>query len=495
MRSILYEQGLDSRFTQDSPVLPDVWMEYAANPDARVDLLLTPYQERSSISLSPGTLARELSVRLKDDVAPKQPELSAENTHEIAINQTTVAVRLSFAEMVRVVLPLSSWWHSRFVSLRSNQTVARKAMTAIKKLKTAAGRKWLAKAFAESKAGHPKEMTAEVYWLMLVLGVIAMSQDTPDGGTESDKQELDIWPIPRALAARQDFFERLFASLSELMSGADMKTPESPLVYLISRNRLAMASLHRSVPAVKADAAVSLFKIDCSSITWAVADSGIDAKHPAFRRRPLSRAGVKANASGDWSSTSRITSTYDFTIIRRILSTSDDDVASLPPRLKRLLKTHPTKRKEIRERLLDGREIDWALLLPFISVPHDGNYQPPSHDHGTHVAGIVGADWRPEEDSQGRLDAPLVGICPTINIMDLRILDDEGRGDEFSVMAALQFLRYLNSHKDFMVVHGVNLSLSIRHDVANYACGRTPICEECGSPGGILHGGRGCGRQ
>ena len=27
--------------------------------------------------------------------------------------------------------------------------------------------------------------------------------------------------------------------------------------------------------------------------------------------------------------------------------------------------------------------------------------------------------------------------------------------------------------------HGVNISLSIRHDVANYACGRTPICEEC----------------
>ena len=30
-----------------------------------------------------------------------------------------------------------------------------------------------------------------------------------------------------------------------------------------------------------------------------------------------------------------------------------------------------------------------------------------------------------------------------------------------------------------MVVHGVNLSLSVPHDVANYACGRTPVCEEC----------------
>ena len=30
-----------------------------------------------------------------------------------------------------------------------------------------------------------------------------------------------------------------------------------------------------------------------------------------------------------------------------------------------------------------------------------------------------------------------------------------------------------------MMIHGVNLSMSVVHDVANYACGRTPICEEC----------------
>ena len=30
-----------------------------------------------------------------------------------------------------------------------------------------------------------------------------------------------------------------------------------------------------------------------------------------------------------------------------------------------------------------------------------------------------------------------------------------------------------------MTIHGVNLSLSIPHDVRNFACGRTPICNEC----------------
>ena len=30
-----------------------------------------------------------------------------------------------------------------------------------------------------------------------------------------------------------------------------------------------------------------------------------------------------------------------------------------------------------------------------------------------------------------------------------------------------------------MAIHGVNLSFSLYHDIANFACGSTPICEEC----------------
>jgi hypothetical protein len=59
------------------------------------------------------------------------------------------------------------------------------------------------------------------------------------------------------------------------------------------------------------------------------------------------------------------------------------------------------------------------------------------------------------------------------------VLGPDGTGDEFTVMAALQFIRHLNATKDQMTIHGANLSLSLRHDVANYACGRTPVCDEC----------------
>jgi hypothetical protein len=94
------------------------------------------------------------------------------------------------------------------------------------------------------------------------------------------------------------------------------------------------------------------------------------------------------------------------------------------------------------------------------------------------VAGILGADWPGDDDHNPEL-VDIRGVCPDINIYDLRVFNDKGIGDEFNIMAALQFVRYLNSHKDYTVVHGVNLSLSILHDVWNYACGKTPVCEEC----------------
>ena len=63
--------------------------------------------------------------------------------------------------------------------------------------------------------------------------------------------------------------------------------------------------------------------------------------------------------------------------------------------------------------------------------------------------------------------------------MDFRILGNDLDETEFAVLGALQLVRYLNSHNQFIVVHGVNLSLAIPHKVASFACGRTPVCDEC----------------
>ncbi len=96
------------------------------------------------------------------------------------------------------------------------------------------------------------------------------------------------------------------------------------------------------------------------------------------------------------------------------------------------------------------------------------------------MAGILAANW-PDAPGHTPLLEPLVGMCPDLEIYDIRVLPDnpEDTADEFTIIAALQFIRHQNAHKDLMMIHGVNLSLSVPHDVANYACGRTPVCEEC----------------
>ena len=91
-------------------------------------------------------------------------------------------------------------------------------------------------------------------------------------------------PRPGEYAAA-DQIARDIAAVALLIRGTDFASVTRPLVYLVSRNRQAAAEVWRSGVAVKADAARKLFNIDCSNIVWAIVDSGVDAKHPTFRRR------------------------------------------------------------------------------------------------------------------------------------------------------------------------------------------------------------------
>jgi subtilisin family serine protease len=255
----------------------------------------------------------------------------------------------------------------------------------------------------------------------------------------------------------------------------------------VALNREATPTISRSTLAIKADAARRLFDISCRDLTWAIIDAGVDARHPAFRLRdgkdgpPVSPRPF-ADKKGDPANSTRVIETYDFTQIDLLL---DPDTEEQPDELKKRLAGRSPAAAALKKQLADlqdnlagGRTIDWKLVAPLLRIPHDRNYSPPENDHGTHVAGILAADWKGAE-SEGLLEQDLVGVCPDLTLYDLRVLNGAGRGDEFSVMAALQFVRFLNSTNDYIAVHGVNLSLSIPHDIANYACGRTPVCDEC----------------
>ena len=70
-------------------------------------------------------------------------------------------------------------------------------------------------------------------------------------------------------------------------------------------------------------------------------------------------------------------------------------------------------------------------------------------------------------------------MCPDIRLYDFRVLGKTLEDTEFAIIAALQYIRYLNERHSYITIHGANLSLSIPHDVRNFACGRTPVCNEC----------------
>jgi serine protease AprX len=422
LQKLIYGDGPGRRFTQDSPVMPDVWLAYGQTTGP-VDLLLTPHT-----GTTPGALAAELQARLP-------------NSARIAHSDTYVVAKLSFDELISQALPLTKWWHDVIVDAddrRPDETFLPD---------------WL-------KGADQDKLAPQAQWLLDVIDRLLTVRVDEDG-------------------AQKGIDQSAATLLGKSVRGLRRKTqpePWAPMLWLVSRNRPAQFAIWGSRPAVKADAAVELFNIDCSAIAWAVIDCGVDARHPALCARgedgSIKPAFERDEATKTVRNNSRVVATYDFTTLRERLAVGGKlDQA--------LTDEERTQLKDLRQALKSGRSIDWAALEPIVRVAHDPDtYKPPTLDHGTHVAGIMTADWRTTDAGMPER-SNLIGIAPGLKIYDLRVIDNEGNGDEFSVIAALQFVRWLNGYKDKPAIHGVNLSLSIHHDVANYACGKTPVCQEC----------------
>src|SRR6187200_1809164 len=102
------------RFTQDFPILPDVWIEYGKNPAGRVELLLTPHNESDS-----ATLARALRQRLA-----AEPQAAGSSSARVLYNESVVLAALTFPQLLRAALPLSAWWERAVTPARPTWTHA-----------------------------------------------------------------------------------------------------------------------------------------------------------------------------------------------------------------------------------------------------------------------------------------------------------------------------------------------------------------------------------
>ncbi|MCP5030653.1 MAG: S8 family serine peptidase [Actinomycetia bacterium] len=497
------------RFTQDSPVMPDVWIQFGLEPFKRQDLLLTPLFDRS-----PGVLADSFRKSLQAQQTNKSERQrqfetllaarddEADEEADIAYNQTTVVARLWLYELVQVILPHTAWFWEMLSKDEDPEQHHPLSMLRDDTRRRELEQHLLMALGDRTYDAERLYATANLAWMARVLGTISLATEKLAVTTDE-------------LEARSKNNEELVQALFELLDDAEFdenKEIPEPSLHSVNRNRKTITTMFRSIPTVKADAAQQLFDVRGGQITWAILDSGIDATHYAFRKRnekgealetPFEKREAKRSKSVVFDNNTRVVRTFDFTRIRPLVSELlDDQVDNVLDAAEAAGLVEDVDRDDVRSELEDlkrsllaGRMVDWQLLAPLLEIRHEPDkdngmrvYRPPRSHHGTHVAGILAADWRHNDDDDDMLPLPSkrddrpnrrMGMCPEVQLYDLRVVNSKGVGDEFAIMAALQFVRSLNASRDYVEVHGVNVSLSLVHEVSNYACGRTPICIEC----------------
>jgi serine protease AprX len=429
LRRWLLGDGTDRRFTQDSPVMPDVWLAFGDDPAAAVDVLLSPFRGADA-----GALAAALREPLGSD-------------GELAYNRAYVVVRVTLDELIAHVLPLSDWWQKEIAPQLPAAPAAGAAPPPSVVQRLGAPER------EQGRWRGATDVPGDAVWLAGLVGRLSVAREAPPPGAA-------------AAAAGPPGTDRVAQAGWQLMSQAAKPAADAPLLHRVHLNRQVRPAVWRSRVTVKADAATSLFGISCQGLRWAVIDSGIDATHPAFARKGALPASSPAAGS-------RVVATLDFTRLRGLFARAPGDTRLTTPGEERL--------DELQAWLDAGRSVDWSVLEPQLRISHDQGYSAPGHEHGTHVAGVLAAHWTCDEARAAglALERDLVGICPDLELYDLRVLRPDGTGDEFAILAALQYVRWLNANSTVPVIHGVNLSVSLDHDVGAYACGRTPVCDEC----------------
>lgn len=573
----LFETPGGIRYTQDSPILPNVWLAFALEPRSQQELILTVTADGGT-----GETAGHLRRMLKN-LRKKRPMIGGDHAREkrkrarVCYIPGQIAVKLYFDEMMRVVLPLTPWWHETYDTLRRLQReydeknanpanwipfpqpdydgmrekdlvdalmLMRReidsSMTDLDSIEQ-----------SQSRLQYIRDIPPDLCWLVRIAGLIAdcfengtALLDNPeclssrinhdfiardfdrieDSDSRSERQERERLNLEDALRTRKeivDAFVNTYENWCPAISEPNEQKgyPTQRMIWRVTKNRRVHLAVAKSSLTVKADAARRLFDISCRNITWAVLDSGIDGKHPAFRltskdhedavRSKLSRQTEDDEDDPKLSIDhldSRVVKTLDFTRLRELLdydiqsAQGDQEAKDRKHRIeqdiaRRMSGTVPSREPPpdavanaqklldaLQERIRDGKDINWQDLEDAIVVD---NPETPRNDHGTHVAGILAADWI-DEDDEPDVDLPLKlrprrmqGVCPDINLIDVRVFREDGLTDEFELLAALQFLRWMNARAGTMQVHGANLSLSLIHEVRRFACGQTPICDEC----------------
>jgi serine protease AprX len=219
--------------------------------------------------------------------------------------------------------------------------------------------------------------------------------------------------------------ERTQLPVSKL-NAQDSSLPNTRWIFRVWESQKIHPLTTESIRTVKANAAHNSFGAQGENIVWAVMDSGVDASHPHF--------------------------------------TLHDNLSLDGP--------------------LKGKSCSFMMGLP---------WDQDAFGHGTHVAGIIAGESEPNFTPQAAIQAEaasgessyhlqpvpgIKGMAPRAKLLILRVLDDNGDGDETALIQAIEYVQQLNDYGRHLVVHGVNISAGFPAHPTWYACGQTPLCIE-----------------
>lgn len=426
------------------PVRREVWREFALRgPQARLDLLLQRFVrgaldehddddiERSGDSEGRGGNAfqivenlralheadigtpstpswrdRWVSVRPWFTVKQPPPPIERDGFRALPIGDWVVAT-VDLADLVRVVLPLTPW--------------GRDLAMLEARLSDAA-------AMEDFRTGAPPPEARDRRWQWLADVVVRMWGLDPDLSSE--------WKM--AVEHLRQLLGQPPWRVDDRVAKLDPTTAWwQPSIAAVTLDRRVFPAVAFSRRAVKADAAYNVFDIDCSRLTWAVVDSGIEQRNASFLA-----------ADGE---TIRVTKTVDFAAI------AGEDLDTAQGGL------------DLADPVDHLADLATKYTVP---SPPSPLYRPPPTPHGTQVAAILAGRKHHQL-------ASVDGICPDLRLWDLRVFRDADTAWESRVLMALRYIRHINGRSKEPVIAGVNISLSLPYDPSdNQACGWTPVCLE-----------------
>jgi subtilisin family serine protease len=183
---------------------------------------------------------------------------------------------------------------------------------------------------------------------------------------------------------------------------------------------------HKAIATTMVDVARRVFGAVGRDIVWAVADSGVDAKHPHFRRHQNLVLPAHLHHA-------------DFT---------EDDGAGDP---------------------LSDVAGHGTLLAGIIAGEADETDGPIS-------AGVRRlTHWGTRGWERERLSG-ISGMAPEAKIVSLKILDENGNGRTTACMRALEAIQEMNSYGQRISIHGLTLGVGYDYEPEWFACGQSPLC-------------------